>query len=71
MKRKIVPASVRLARLARLREYGAPKWVIKSEQVALALGRKGLLHNGIGKDGSKEQVRLYDKFVRPYMGNEE
>lgn len=61
---------VRLARLVRLRQIGAPLWVIKSEQIALVLNAAGRKHTGIGKNHSKCQGELYKKYVVPHMGNE-
>ena len=63
--------SVRLARLVRLREMKAPMWVIKAEQIALVLNSKGKRHVGIGKDGNEEQNRLYAKYVKPLIGEDE
>jgi len=58
----------RLNRLKTLRNIGAPKWAIKSEQVALVLNRQGLRHTGIGSDMSAKQKQLYTKHVVPLMG---
>lgn len=60
---------VRLARLVRLRQTGAPLWVIKSEQIALILNAAGRKHGGIGKPSSMCQDKLYEKYVVPNMGN--
>ena len=62
---------VRLARLVRLRKINAPLWVIKSEQIALVLNSVGRKHYGIGKNPSKCQGYLYEKYVVPNMGLEE
>jgi len=70
MKKPLPTPAERLARLKRLREIGAPKWIIKSEQVALVLNRKGRKHVGIGKKSSKLQGELYVKYVQPLMGEE-
>lgn len=59
--------SERLARLIRLRAVDAPKWIIRSEQVALVLARKGLKHRGLGRKWSKTQEELYEKYVSPEM----
>ena len=61
----------RLARIMRLKEINAPKWVVKSEQVAMLLNRENLHHRGIGKGFSNRQAELYEKFVRPYLDGEE
>ena len=61
---------VRLARLVRLREVGAPLWIIKSEQIALVLNSVGRKHGGIGKPSTKCQDKLYAKYVVPNIGNE-
>lgn len=63
--------SVRLARLVRLREMKAHLWIIKSEQIALVLNSKGKRHVGIGKDGNEEQKCLYEKYVKPLIGENE
>jgi hypothetical protein len=55
----------RLSRIVHLRKLGAPLWVVRSEQVALALHRKGLKHAGIGKPYNQTQRQLYEKFVQP------
>ena len=58
----------RLARLRQLRAISSPRWIVRSEQVALLLNREGLQHKGIGKAASKRQKELYDRFVLPTMG---
>lgn len=60
----------RLERLRRLRRMGAPRWVVRSEQVALVLNCEGLHHRGIGKPASQRQQELYGRFVTPCMGGE-
>lgn len=62
---------VRLARLVRLRQLGAPLWIIKTEQIALALNSRGLKNYAPGKDFSKAQTDLYVKHVKPLMKDEE
>jgi hypothetical protein len=57
----------RLRRLLSLRSLDAPRWVVRSEQVALLLMREGLKHRGIGKKFGKRQGELYERFVIPYM----
>lgn len=57
----------RLQRLMRLRQIDAPKWVIKSEQVALFLNSKGMKVAPPGKSFSKLQYELWETFVIPYM----
>lgn len=54
--------------LRRLRSQGAPLWVIKSQQVASLLNRRGLKHHGLGMKASKAQGELYERFVIPHMG---
>jgi hypothetical protein len=58
----------RLQRLKNLRKCGAPKWIIKSEQIALFLNSKGRKHYGIGYAPSQCQAKLYEKHVQPLMG---
>ena len=58
---------VRLKRLVRLRELNAPKWVIKTEQIALILNYKGRRNYGIGQDFSKCQAELYELHVSPLL----
>jgi hypothetical protein len=43
-----------LTRIKHLREISAPKWIIKSEQIAMVMNRKGFKHCEIGSDGSKK-----------------
>lgn len=57
----------RLARLVRLRELNSPKWVIKTEQIALVLNAKGKKNGAIGKAFSKEQEELYARHVAPLL----
>jgi hypothetical protein len=57
----------RLSRLRSLRLANAPKWIIKSEQVALVLNHCGLNFTGIGKPCSKAQSELMTKHVTPLM----
>lgn len=61
----------RLARLVRLRQMGAPLWVIKTEQIALVLNAAGKRNAGIGKRFSACQSRLYEKHVTPLIQSEE
>ena len=70
MAKRLQTRGERLERLRTLRSSRAPRWIIRSEQVALLLGREGLKHSGIGKASSKRQAELYEKFVLPCMGNE-
>ena len=51
---------IRLARVERLREIEAPLWVIKWEQVHLAVLRRG-------KRSKKRIVALYERHVFPAM----
>ena len=60
---------VRLARIKRLREISAPLWVIKHEQIALVMNRKGMKYYGIGQTPSKKQAELVEKHVTPLMEN--
>lgn len=60
-----------LKRLKFLRNAGAPLWVIRSDQIGLALARKGLKHTGLGRQASKTQGALYQKFVIPLMATPE
>lgn len=53
--------------LRRLRSMGAPLWIIRSQQVASLLNRRGLKHAGLGKPQSKAQAELYERFVIPSM----
>lgn len=64
-----VPA--RLARLVRLRQIGAPLWVIKTEQIALVLNAAGKRNGGIGSRFSVCQSKLYEKHVVPLMDNDD
>jgi hypothetical protein len=48
----------RLRRLRRLREYGAPKWLIKYEQILLIEERYGL----------RKTEELIEKHVQKIMG---
>jgi hypothetical protein len=57
----------RLKRIKHLREINAPQWVIKSEQIAMVLNRKGYKHTGIGSNFSNVQANLYAKHVTPLM----
>jgi hypothetical protein len=57
----------RLRRLLTLRAMGAPRWVVRSEQVALLLMREGLKHRGVGKKFGRRQGELYERFVTPHM----
>jgi len=47
----------RLARLQTLRLYGAPRWIVKNEQVKLVEIRS-----------QRERYDLMEKYVRPIMG---
>jgi len=67
VKTKITTRTDRLRRLRCLRQMDAPLYIIRSEQVALCLTRKGLNHAGIGKPQSKAQSDLYTKFVLPNL----
>ena len=58
---------VRLARLVYLRQINTPKWVIKSEQIALVLNSRGKRHAGVGKEGSTCQATLYERHVKPLL----
>lgn len=62
-----VLAQTRLMRLKILRRVGAPQWIVKSEQVALALEREGLRYAPIGRTPGKRQAELVDRHVRPLM----
>jgi hypothetical protein len=63
MYRKIAGAKRHYDRVKLLRQQGAPRWVIKAEQIAMILNRQGLKHVGIGKRASKKQTELYQKYV--------
>jgi hypothetical protein len=52
---------IRLARVERLREIEAPLWVIKWEQVHLALARRS------GARSAKRVAELYERHVFPAM----
>jgi hypothetical protein len=54
-------ARIRLARVERLREIEAPAWVIKWEQIHLALARKP------GKRSKTRIVALLERHVFPRM----
>jgi hypothetical protein len=54
-------ARIRLARVERLREIEAPVWVIKWEQVHLALARKR------GRRSKQFIAALYERHVFPRM----
>jgi hypothetical protein len=54
-------ARIRLARVERLREIEAPLWVIKWEQVHLALARRP------GPRSKKRVAALYERHVFPWM----
>lgn len=54
-------ARIRLARVERLREIEAPLWVIKWEQIHLALARRP------GPRSKKRLVALYERHVFPVM----
>lgn len=60
----------RFDRIKRLRGMKAPLWIIRSEQVALVLLRRGIRVRGIGSQFSQAQHVLYAKFVTPLMGGE-
>lgn len=53
---------VRLPRLVRLRETGAPRWMVKNEQISLVLNREGKRPLGPRAEA------LYRKHVFPLMG---
>lgn len=57
----------RFSRVRRLRAIGAPAWVVKSEQVALVLAKKGLKYTGLGSTPSKAQSQLFEKYVTPLL----
>ena len=52
---------IRLARVERLREIDAPLWVIKWEQVHLALARRP------GRRSRRRLLALYERHVFPAM----
>lgn len=54
-------ARIRLARVERLREIEAPAWVIKWEQIHLALARKP------GRRSKTRIAALYERYVYPRM----
>jgi hypothetical protein len=54
-------ARIRLARVERLREIEAPRWVIKWEQVQLALAREP------GRHSRRRKLELYERHVFPWM----
>lgn len=60
-------APKRLDRIRRLRRMGAPRWIVKTEQIAMVLNRAGLRNAGIGKDGSQRQQELYARHVLPLL----
>ena len=55
----------RLARLAHLRALGAPSWVIRSDQVALACRRRGLRPPRIDQTPGSYCGALLAKYVTP------
>jgi hypothetical protein len=60
--------SVYLRRLVYNRKSGAPKWILKSDQIALLLLRRGIEYKGIGESyWHKEQERLYMKYIVPLL----
>jgi hypothetical protein len=61
----------RVHRLMRLRALGAPRWVIKSEQVGLALNRLGLRYAGLGRPAGKLQQDLEARHVGPLLTGKE
>jgi hypothetical protein len=65
--KRVANVSVRLERLVRLRLMKAPRWVVRSEQVALVLNSEGLRVSAPGKTFSKRQQELYDKYVIPCL----
>ena len=66
---RIARAGERMRRVVRLRASGAPAWIVKSEQVAMVLWRKGFRHRGVGTDFSNLQAELYARHVTPLMGD--
>lgn len=58
---------LRLERLVNLRKLGAPKWIIKSEQIALYMNSKGMRSNML--DPSKKQLELQERHVVPLLGD--
>lgn len=60
-------SKVRFARLRRLRELNADEWIIKLEQVAMAVNRQGLRYT---MEGSTNQLThdLKVRHVIPLMG---
>lgn len=54
---EVVKVHYRLLRLKRLRELGAPRWIIKYEQVLCLWNRRG-----------KYREDLFKKYVEPLMG---
>jgi hypothetical protein len=60
----------RLGKLLRLRAMPAPRWVIKSEQIAMVLNRKGMKHTRPGATPSKTQGDLYVKHVCPLLAGD-
>jgi hypothetical protein len=64
-------ARVRLARLARLRQCRAPLWIIRWEQVALLLNRKGIKADLLSRTPSKLQRKLVTQYVKPLMADTE
>lgn len=52
-------AKQRIGRLTRLRAMHAPKWIIKSEQVALVMNRRGLKYDILNPSKSQEKLMHY------------
>ena len=59
--------TTRLERLRHLRRLLAPAWIVRLEQVYLALERRGMKCSGIGKPASVTQTLLVEKYVTPLM----
>lgn len=69
--RKAHARTKRLPRLVQLRRQGAPRWVVKSEQIALVLNSRGKRHYGLaGGNRSALEERLYEKHVIPLLDEE-
>lgn len=52
---------VRLPRLVQLRRLGAPRWLIRDEQIGLVANRRGLSR------AHKSMVPLWEKYVQPLL----
>jgi hypothetical protein len=56
--------------LIRLRKNCAPRWIVRTAQIALLLHSEGLRRSGVGKGMSKRQAFLYGRFVQPLLNRE-